>query len=91
MIRENETQELLEKDKDHREKFTKAVATYYEQVRVCGTCSNIYTLLDWARGVLGTDDAHGAGLENLSSKKTPNRGTRPKRLVASESESIIES
>lgn len=52
---------MLEKDKEHRYKFTKSVATYYEQVRVCGVCYNIYTLFDWARGVLGKGlDAHGA-------------------------------
>ena len=54
---------LLAKDKEHREGFTKNMAHYYQDARVCGVCYNIYKLLDWARDLCGTGDAHGAGLE----------------------------
>ena len=54
----------MQKDKVHREQFTKQMASYYDQVRVCGSCYQIYLLLDWARNILGTGDAHGAGLEH---------------------------
>ena len=43
---------MLAADKAHREEFTKSMATYYEQVRVCSVCHKIYLVLDWAREVL---------------------------------------
>ena len=43
---------MLELDKQHRENFTKSVATYYEQVRVCPVCYKVYMVLDWAREIL---------------------------------------
>ena len=52
---------MLAQTKIQRETFTKGQATYYEQVRVCGTCFKVYTLLDWSRNLLGYDDAYGAG------------------------------
>jgi pimeloyl-ACP methyl ester carboxylesterase/CheY-like chemotaxis protein len=55
----DEVNEQLAQDKVHREQFTKGMITYYEQVRVCGICYNVYCILDWARGVLGKSGAHG--------------------------------
>ena len=43
------------------------MARYYEHVRVCPTCFQIYTTLDWARGVLGVADTYGG----LGSDKLP--------------------
>jgi len=64
---EDEDQKLKESilahDKQVRETFTKSMASYYDQVRVCGVCYNVYNCLDWAREVLGQGDAYGAGLE----------------------------
>jgi pimeloyl-ACP methyl ester carboxylesterase/CheY-like chemotaxis protein len=51
--------EQLSQDKEHRDQFTKGMITYYEQVRVCGVCYNVYCILDWARDVLGNSGAHG--------------------------------
>ena len=48
-------------DKQHREDFTKGMIDYYKEVRVCGVCFKAYTTFDWARKILGLDDAHGAG------------------------------
>lgn len=56
---------MLESDKQHRESFTKSMATYYEQVRVCPVCHKIYMVLDWAREVLEQQNA-GAVVENKS-------------------------
>lgn len=62
--REQKRQEsILAYDKQQREHFTKSMSNYYEQVRVCGTCYGVYTCLDWARDILGTGDAYGAGLQ----------------------------
>jgi len=63
MAAETKKQEMLSKDKDHREDFTKHMVQYYKDVRVCGICFKVYTTFDWAREILGTNDAHGAGLE----------------------------
>ena len=64
----------LANDKEHIESFTKRVATYYEDVRVCGCCYNIYSMLDWGRELLGKTDSHGAWKEGAKlgaiSKKT---------------------
>jgi pimeloyl-ACP methyl ester carboxylesterase/CheY-like chemotaxis protein/uncharacterized membrane protein YgcG len=60
---EQDKQALLARDKDQRDQFTKSMADYYKEVRVCGVCYNIYKLLDWARDTVGAGDAYGAGLE----------------------------
>jgi CheY-like chemotaxis protein/predicted nucleic acid-binding Zn-ribbon protein len=67
---------LLSKDKLQREQFTKSMATYYEQVRVCETCAGIYGCLDWARDVLGQGDAYGAGLEGLGAAHPQTKSKR---------------
>lgn len=54
---------MLTKDKDHVESFSKQMASFYDQVRVCGVCFGVYSLLDWARNALGKSDAHTALLE----------------------------
>lgn len=56
-------EDVLAHDKAVRESFTKTMASYYDQVRVCGVCYNLYTCIDWARNILGHGDAYGAGLE----------------------------
>ena len=45
----------LEASRKHRDEFTKGMNVHYEQVRVCGVCSKIYRMLDWARAVLNHD------------------------------------
>lgn len=83
--------EVQHRDKLHREAFTKGMATYYDQVRVCGNCNMIYMLLDWARDILGTGDAHGAGLERLQNDQS-NSGAgkkKPKRVRKVQSEADL--
>ena len=49
---------------------------------MCGTCFNIYTLLDWSRQTLGQDDAHGASVERKNAPPPRSQqGIRPKRLL----------
>eukprot|EP01041_Mallomonas_annulata_P008252 gene8252-16970_t len=55
--------ELLAKDREKQNEFSKSMTRYYEQVRVCNVCHNIYTTLDWTRQALGQGDAYGAGIE----------------------------
>jgi pimeloyl-ACP methyl ester carboxylesterase/CheY-like chemotaxis protein len=62
----------LSKDKAHREDFTKSMINYYEQVRICGMCHNVYAMLDWARVQLGKGDAHGAWKEKTNEDGTEN-------------------
>ena len=47
------------------------MAEYYKEVKVCGVCFKAYTTFDWARKLLGLDDAHGAGADKMSKKKAP--------------------
>lgn len=55
--------DMLTKDREHRYNFTKGMAVYYDQVRVCGVCYNMYQVFDWARNVLGKSDTHKSLLE----------------------------
>lgn len=41
-------------EKVRREAFSKDMARYYEEVKVCDVCYKYYLLLDWARNVLDT-------------------------------------
>ena len=66
-------------DKTVRESFTKTMASYYEQVRVCGVCCNVYTCLDWARNILGHGDAYGAGLEGKGAAHPARQSSSKKR------------
>ena len=66
-------------DKTVRESFTKTMASYYEQVRVCGVCCNVYTCLDWARNILGHGDAYGAGLEGKGAVHPARQSSSKKR------------
>ncbi len=70
MKKQHKLDEKHMKDRDHVDSFTKQVASYYDQVRVCGMCNNVYCMLDWARGILGRGDAHGAWKE---AEKTPKK------------------
>lgn len=72
-------EELLEKDKEQRESFTKSMSTYYDQIRVCGNCYGVYQCLDWARDVLGQGDAYGAGIEGMGAKSSNNSKSRRPR------------
>eukprot|EP01034_Spumella_vulgaris_P023983 gene23983-30270_t len=73
---------VLAKDKIQREQFTKSMATYYEQVRVCETCAGIYSCLDWARDILGQGDAYGAGLEGQGAAHPHEKSKRiPRKLT----------
>ena len=81
--------DILHKDKLHRASFTKGMASYYDQVRVCGNCSMIYMLLDWARDILGTGDAHGAGLERLKEEQKSGIPKKQKRVRKSQSAATL--
>jgi len=54
----------LSNEKTRRETFTKDMARYYEEVKVCDVCYKYYLLLDWARNVLDTA-AQLRGKDNL--------------------------
>ena len=56
-------------------------------MRVCGTRFKVYTTLDWARQVLGVDDAHGAGQEMKDQGKV-SFASSPKKVFTEESQSI---
>lgn len=58
----------LEGDKEHRHAFSRDMATYYEPVRVCSTCSKIYMVLDLAREILQQRQAGGAGARSRSAQ-----------------------
>eukprot|EP01037_Dinobryon_pediforme_P018000 gene18000-18237_t len=75
---------ILAKDKEVRESFTKTMASYYDQVRVCGVCYNIYTCLDWARNILGHGDAYGAGLEGKGAAHPIRSKSTRKRIITSD-------
>jgi CheY-like chemotaxis protein/pimeloyl-ACP methyl ester carboxylesterase len=62
-VRQAAALEQLKMDREVRDTFSKGMASYYKQVLVCGTCCKVYALLDWSRGLLGFDDAYGAGKE----------------------------
>ncbi len=82
----------LERDKAQREYFTKSVANYYEQVRVCEACHGIYHCLDWAREILGQGDAYGAGLEGLGAAHPKDKAKRRgDRLSLTQSQAAEES
>jgi hypothetical protein len=76
-------EEQLAGDKQHREEFTKNMVDYYKEVRVCGVCFKAYTTFDWARKILGLDDAHGAGQERGARKKTPSKQVKDDASMAS--------
>jgi CheY-like chemotaxis protein len=83
---------MLAKDRDHREEFTKQMVDYYKEVKVCGVCFKAYTTFDWARKLLGLDDAHGAGQERGARKKTPKKSLNEDSvsLAASDEDSIVD-
>ena len=60
------------------------MASYYDQVRVCGVCYNIYTCLDWARNILGHGDAYGAGLEGKGAAHPIRSKSTRKRIITSD-------
>ena len=93
-------EEVMERDKEQRDAFTKSMSHYYDQTRVCGVCYGIYTCLDWARDLLGRGDAYGAGLEGLGAahpkpSKTGKTGRGPRPRLADGSDaaagSLLES
>jgi CheY-like chemotaxis protein/pimeloyl-ACP methyl ester carboxylesterase len=71
---------MLEADKLHRDSFTKSMATYYEQVRVCPMCHKIYMVLDWAREVL--DQQHTLPPAQDSNKSTALSRTQSRTAAA---------
>ena len=70
----------LEASRKHRDEFTKGMNVHYEQVRVCGVCSKIYRMLDWARAVLNHDHDTASDLVSKSGGTHPNDDPLPHPL-----------